>query len=79
MTKDKREKGSATQTTGFVVLWGERKIALYQSGRAHAGINLAELLEKRATVRSEMITMSDALSANPHFSSVCGKRLLLRR
>lgn len=62
--EDKKEKGSATQTTGFVAVWGERKIALYQSGRAHAGINLAKLLENRAPGRSEMITMSDALSAN---------------
>jgi Transposase IS66 family len=44
MKEDKEEKGRATQTSGIVVKAGGRKIALYLSGRRHAGENLAELL-----------------------------------
>ena len=44
LKEDKEEKGRATQTSGIVVKAGGRKIALYLSGRRHAGENLAELL-----------------------------------
>jgi len=47
LKEDKEEKGRATQTSGIVVRAGTRKIALYLSGRRHAGENLAELLTKR--------------------------------
>jgi hypothetical protein len=39
-------------------------IALFYSGRKHAGENLAELLEKREPGRAPPIQMSDALSRN---------------
>ncbi|MBA2732975.1 MAG: IS66 family transposase [Acidobacteria bacterium] len=54
----------AMQTSGIVARDGQRHIALYMSGRRHAGENLAELLRKRPTDLSPPIQMSDALSAN---------------
>jgi len=52
------------QTSGIVARVGERQIALYLSGRRHAGENLAELLEKRPPDLLPPIQMSDALAAN---------------
>jgi hypothetical protein len=51
-------------TTALVVRVGERLIALYYSGRAHAGENLAALLEKREAALEPPLAMSDALSRN---------------
>ena len=51
-------------TTAFVVKVGEQIICLYYSGRAHAGENLATLLEQRAVDRAKPLVMSDALSRN---------------
>jgi hypothetical protein len=64
LKEDKEEKGRATNTSGIVVKIGEQKIALYFSGRRHAGENLAELLKLRADGLSRPIQMSDALAAN---------------
>jgi transposase len=64
LKEDKEEKGRATQTSGIVVKAGGRKIALYLSGRRHAGENLAELLAKREKGLAPPIQMSDALAAN---------------
>jgi len=64
LKEDKDEKGRATNTTGIVVKAGGRKIALYLSGRRHAGENLAELLTKREKGLTPPIQMSDALAAN---------------
>jgi len=64
LKEDKEEKGRATQTSGIVVRAGTRKIALYLSGRRHAGENLAELLTKREEGLARPIQMSDALAAN---------------
>ncbi|HEY6400828.1 MAG TPA: transposase [Blastocatellia bacterium] len=64
LKEDKEEKGRATQTSGIVVKAGGRKIALYLSGRRHAGENLAELLTKREKGLARPIQMSDALAAN---------------
>lgn len=61
---DQEEKGRATQTSGIVVTADEQKIALYFSGRRHAGENLAELLKLRAEGLARPIQMSDALAAN---------------
>jgi hypothetical protein len=49
-------------TTALVVRVGERLICLYYSGRAHAGDNLAALLEHRAADQEPPLVMSDALS-----------------
>ena len=54
----------AVQTTGIVARGGQRQMALYLSGRRHAGENLAELLGKRPPETAPPIQMSDALSAN---------------
>src|SRR5215510_1626348 len=64
LKEDKEEKGRATNTSGIVVKAGGRKIALYLSGRRHAGENLAGLLEKRDERLARPIQMSDALAAN---------------
>jgi hypothetical protein len=64
LKEDEEEKGRATQTSGIVVKVGERKIALYLSGRHHAGENLAELLVKRNHELARPVQMSDALAAN---------------
>jgi transposase len=64
LKEDKEEKGRATQTSGIMVKAGGRKIALYLSGRRHAGENLAELLAKRDERLARPIQMSDALAAN---------------
>ncbi len=64
LKEDKEEKGRATNTSGIVVKTGGRKIALYLSGRRHAGENLAELLAKREKGLARPIQMCDALAAN---------------
>src|SRR5467141_4000765 len=51
-------------TTALVVKRGERLICLYYSGRAHAGENLAALLEKREADQKPPLVMSDALARN---------------
>jgi hypothetical protein len=52
-------------TTSVVATTAEgRKIALFFSGRNHAGENLAALLEKRAAGLPSPIHMSDALESN---------------
>ena len=51
-------------TTGIVSVVGEREIALFFTGRRHAGENFADLLEKRAPDRDPPIQMCDAKSGN---------------
>src|ERR1035438_111469 len=43
---------------------GERRMALYFSGREHAGENLAKVLKQRAAENGQAMLMSDALSRN---------------
>lgn len=64
LKEDEEKKGRATQTSGIVVKAAGRKIALYFSGRHHAGENLAELLKKRDQELGRPFQMSDALAAN---------------
>ncbi|MBA3441558.1 MAG: transposase [Pyrinomonadaceae bacterium] len=52
------------QTSGIVAKVGAQQVALYVSGRRHAGENLAELLRKRPLDLSPPVQMSDALAAN---------------
>jgi len=53
------------QTTGIVAqAGGKRRIALYFSGRRHAGENIAELLAKRVPESAPPVQMADALAAN---------------
>jgi hypothetical protein len=51
-------------TSGVVSTAEGRKVALFFTGRQHAGENLAEVLKRRAAELSVPIQMSDALSRN---------------
>jgi hypothetical protein len=51
-------------TSGVVALSGEQQIALFFSGRRHAGENLVEVLRQRASGLPPPIQMCDALSRN---------------
>jgi transposase len=51
-------------TTGIVSTLNDQKIALFYTGRKHAGENLADLLQQRQSDRSPPIQMCDALSRN---------------
>jgi len=51
-------------TSGLVSILGEYRIALFVTGRRHAGENLAALLRQRAAERGPPIQMCDALSRN---------------
>jgi transposase len=53
-----------TQTTGLVIEVEGRRIALYASGRRHAGENIDELLRQRREGLPPPIQMGDALSRN---------------
>jgi transposase len=60
--KDPKRKGIFT--TGILSIVGDLKIALYFTGRNHAGENMATLLEKRGSGLDTPIQMCDALSRN---------------
>lgn len=51
-------------TSGVVALSGEHQIALFFSGRRHAGENLVQVLRQRASGLPPPIQMCDALSRN---------------
>jgi hypothetical protein len=51
-------------TTGIVSTVNDQQIALFYTGRKHAGENLADLLQQRHLDRSAPIQMCDALSRN---------------
>jgi len=51
-------------TTGILSTVNDQKIALFFTGRKHAGENLADLLQQRQSDRSAPIQMCDALSRN---------------
>lgn len=51
-------------TTGVISTVGQRQIALFFTGRNHAGENLSELLARRPTEQKPPIQMCDALSCN---------------
>lgn len=58
----KTRKG--TFTTGIVSVTGGRRIALFFTGRRHAGENLEAVLERRQSGRGPPLQMCDALSRN---------------
>lgn len=58
------EKRKGIRTSGLVADLGAEKIAIYVSGRKHAGDNANELLAIRPANTQKVIRMSDALSAN---------------
>ena len=51
-------------TTGILSTINDQKIALFFTGRKHAGENMADLLEQRESDRGPPIQMCDALSRN---------------
>ena len=55
---------TGTFTSGLVATRDGRRIALFFSGRQHAGENLKDVLSRRAAERGAPIQMCDALSRN---------------
>ena len=51
-------------TTGTISKTGQRQIALFFTGRKHAGENLNQLLQRRKTGLDQPLQMCDALSRN---------------
>jgi transposase len=64
MSREPGDKRTGTFTSGTVSTNGQRKIALYFTGRQHAGENLADVLKQRASELGPPIQMCDALSWN---------------
>ncbi len=62
--EEKQKTRTGMFTTGVLSRLGERKIALYFTGRKHAGENMAELLSHRDFDRGPPIQMCDALARN---------------
>ena len=70
--KDPENTRKGIFTTGIVSKWQDHQIALFMTGRKHAGENLNELLKRRATGLSPPIQMCDGASRNqsPEFESI---------
>jgi transposase len=64
LAREPSDKRTGTFTSGIVSLWQGRRIALFFTGRQHAGENLAEVLKRRAEQIRAPIQMCDALSRN---------------
>ena len=62
--RDKASKRTGLFTSGIISKREAHLIALFFTGRRHAGENLQEVLEKRSKELSAPIQMSDALSRN---------------
>ena len=61
---DDERSGKGSFTTGVLAVRDQRPIALFFTGPKHAGKNMAQLLEQRASGLSPPIQMCDALSRN---------------
>src|SRR5436305_1540296 len=64
MERDPNDERTGVFTSGIVAIASGLKIALYFTGRQHAGENLADVLKQRAPELSAPIQMCDALSRN---------------
>ena len=64
LVKEKNQIRKGVYTTGILSVTGERKIALFFTGRKHAGENLLKLLKDRQDYLGPPIQMCDALSRN---------------
>ena len=64
MEREPSDDRTGVFTSGIVSTAAGRKIALYFTGRQHAGENLADVLKRRAAELSAPIQMCDALSRN---------------
>ena len=64
LVREPSDERTGVFTSGIVSTGQDRKIALYFTGRQHAGENLADVLKQRAQQSSPPIQMCDALSRN---------------
>ncbi len=64
LSREPSDKRTGVFTSGIVATGQGQKIALYFTGRQHAGENLADVLKERAAGLRPAIQMSDALSRN---------------
>jgi hypothetical protein len=64
LAREPSDKRTGIFTSGIVSVWRERRIALFFTGRQHAGENLADVLKRRAQQLGAPIQMCDALSRN---------------
>ena len=62
--RNNASKRTGLFTSGIISKRGDHLMALFFTGRQHAGENLQEVLEKRSRALSAPIQMSDALSRN---------------
>src|SRR5260370_40080460 len=62
---EEKSEGTGVFTSGIVSTREGRRIALFFTGRKHAGENWAEVLSKRASELGPPIQVCDALSRNP--------------
>jgi transposase len=70
MAREPSDKRTGVFTSGIVATKQGQKIAIYFTGRQHAGENLADVLQLRAADLQPPIQMCDALSRNaPKLSS----------
>ncbi len=76
LTREPSDERTGVFTSGIVSTSQGWKIALYFTGRQHAGENLADVLQQRAQHLGPPIQMCDALSRNvPKFAA--GVEILL--
>jgi transposase len=74
----KEKERTGTFTTGIVAQAGEHRIALFFTGRKHAGENLTEVLSEREGQRGPPIQMCDGLDRNApdkQFETILGNCL----
>jgi hypothetical protein len=64
LAREPSDERTGVFTSGIVSTGQGWKIALYFTGRQHAGENLADVLQQRAQRASPPIQMCDALSRN---------------
>ena len=64
LAREPSDERTGVFTTGIVSKVSGREIALYFTGRQHAGENIADVLKQRAAALPPLIQMSDALSRN---------------
>jgi transposase len=64
LEREPNDERSGVFTSGIVSVGPDRKIALYFTGRQHAGENLADVLKKRNAELPCPVQMCDALSRN---------------
>ena len=64
LAREPSDERTGVFTSGIVSTAAGRKIALYFTGRQHAGENIADVLQQRAAELPSPIQMCDALSRN---------------